>query len=91
MFYVHSFLFISNNKQGHGRSAGDRLYVEKFEDYVDDVARWITDVVQADEKNKSLPNYVFGHSNGGKVNSEIQTNKKIKTKTKIQTHIKRLL
>ncbi|HTG94557.1 MAG TPA: lysophospholipase [Pyrinomonadaceae bacterium] len=50
--------------RGRGRSEGERFYVEKMEDYTDDVA---TLVRTAKSRNPSLPVFVLGHSAGGVV------------------------
>jgi len=49
---------------GRGRSDGERFYVEKIEDYVDDVATLVT---MAKSQNPGLPVFVLGHSAGGVV------------------------
>jgi alpha-beta hydrolase superfamily lysophospholipase len=48
--------------RGHGRSEGERLYVNKFGDYVGDVAKL---VAIAKAKDPGLPTFVLGHSAGG--------------------------
>jgi len=48
--------------RGRGRSDGDRFYVEKFEDYVGDVA---TFVALAKSREPGLPVFLLGHSAGG--------------------------
>ncbi|HEU4770046.1 MAG TPA: alpha/beta hydrolase [Pyrinomonadaceae bacterium] len=48
--------------RGRGRSDGERFYVEKIEDYVDDVATFVN---QAKSENPGLPVFVLGHSAGG--------------------------
>ena len=48
--------------RGRGRSAGERYYVEKLEDYSEDVA---TLVRIAKSENPGLPVFVLGHSVGG--------------------------
>ena len=48
--------------RGRGRSEGERYYVEKMEDYTDDVA---TLVRIAKSENPGLPVFVLGHSVGG--------------------------
>jgi acylglycerol lipase len=48
--------------RGHGRSAGPRVEVAHFRDYLDDEAAWI-ERVRAREPGKPL--FVFGHSMGG--------------------------
>jgi len=50
--------------RGRGRSEGERYYVEKMEDYTDDVA---TLVRIAKTENPGLPVFVLGHSAGGVV------------------------
>ena len=48
--------------RGRGRSEGERFYVEKIDDFTDDVE---TLVKQAKAENPGLPVYVLGHSAGG--------------------------
>ena len=50
--------------RGRGRSEGERYYVEKMEDYTDDVA---TLVRIAKSENPGLPVFLLGHSAGGVV------------------------
>jgi alpha-beta hydrolase superfamily lysophospholipase len=50
--------------RGRGRSEGERFYVEKMEDYTDDVA---TLVSIAKSENPGVPVFVLGHSAGGVV------------------------
>lgn len=50
--------------RGRGRSDGERYYVQKIEDYVDDVA---TLVRTAKSENRGSPVFVLGHSAGGVV------------------------
>jgi alpha-beta hydrolase superfamily lysophospholipase len=50
--------------RGRGRSEGERWYVEKMEDYTDDVA---TLVRNAKSENPGLPVFLLGHSAGGVV------------------------
>lgn len=47
---------------GRGRSDGERFYVQKIEDYVDDVAMLVR---KAKSENPGLPVFVLGHSAGG--------------------------
>jgi acylglycerol lipase len=56
-FAVHAF-----DHRGRGRSDGERFYVDKFTDYVDDVA---TMVNKAKAQDPGLPVFVLGHSAGG--------------------------
>lgn len=48
--------------RGRGRSEGERYYVEKIEDFTDDVE---TLVQQAKSENPGLPVFMLGHSAGG--------------------------
>jgi alpha-beta hydrolase superfamily lysophospholipase len=50
--------------RGRGESEGERFYVEKFADYVSDVAAC---VALAKSQNPSLPVFLLGHSAGGVV------------------------
>jgi acylglycerol lipase len=50
--------------RGRGQSDGERFYVEKFADYVDDVATFVT-MAKAD--HPGLPVFLLGHSAGGVV------------------------
>lgn len=50
------------DNRGHGRSGGEKGYVESFMDYVDDADL----VVQrAKDENENLPVFLMGHSMGG--------------------------
>lgn len=48
--------------RGRGRSEGERYYVEKMEDYVEDVQTLVT---TAKSENPGLPIFMLGHSAGG--------------------------
>jgi acylglycerol lipase len=50
--------------RGRGKSDGERLYVAKFDDYVNDVATLVT---KAKSYHPGLPVFVLGHSAGGVV------------------------
>jgi len=50
--------------RGRGKSDGERFYVQNFEDYVADVASFVSLVK---EKEKGLPVFMLGHSAGGVV------------------------
>ena len=50
--------------RGRGKSEGERFYVDKFSDYVDDVATFVS---MAKSENVGLPVFVLGHSAGGVV------------------------
>jgi acylglycerol lipase len=50
--------------RGRGKSDGERFFVEKFEDYEDDVARFVK---LTKSKEPGLPVFLLGHSAGGVV------------------------
>jgi acylglycerol lipase len=50
--------------RGHGLSAGERVYVESFDDYVDDLAAY---VAYARGREPGVPLFVLGHSMGGAI------------------------
>lgn len=50
--------------RGRGKSDGERFYVDRFEDYVNDVEAVVR---VARERNSGLPLFVLGHSAGGVV------------------------
>ena len=50
--------------RGHGRSEGERLYVDKFSEYVSDLDQLVT---IAKSRDADLPTFVLGHSAGGVV------------------------
>jgi alpha-beta hydrolase superfamily lysophospholipase len=50
--------------RGHGKSQGERLYVDKFDDYADDLAKLVG---QAKQRENDAPAFVLGHSAGGVV------------------------
>jgi acylglycerol lipase len=52
------------DQRGRGKSGGERFYVEKFSDYVDDLATFIS---LAKSHEPGLPVFLLGHSAGGVV------------------------
>lgn len=52
--------------RGHGKSEGERFHVEKFSDYVDDLATFI-ELVKSREPGQ--PVFLLGHSAGGVISS----------------------
>jgi alpha-beta hydrolase superfamily lysophospholipase len=48
--------------RGRGRSDGERFYVQQFQEYVDDVARFVTIVAS---REPGVPIFLLGHSAGG--------------------------
>ena len=52
------------DQRGRGQSDGERFFVEKFSNYVDDLAAFVK---QAKTREPGLPVYLLGHSAGGVV------------------------
>jgi acylglycerol lipase len=50
--------------RGHGDSEGDRVWVDRFDEYLDDLGRFLARV-EADDPGK--PTFLFGHSMGGAI------------------------
>ena len=65
-FSANGFATYSLDLRGRGQSGGERFFVEKFQDYLDDVD---TLVETARSENPGVPVYVLGHSAGGVVAS----------------------
>lgn len=61
-FVANGLAVYALDLRGRGRSDGERFYVEKFADYVDDVATLVT---TAKSEQPGLPVFVLGHSAGG--------------------------
>lgn len=50
------------DNRGHGKSAGERGYVDSFQDFFEDADKIVN---MAIEENKHAPVFMFGHSMGG--------------------------
>lgn len=61
-FVTNGLAVYALDLRGRGKSEGERFYVEKFEDYVDDVATFVR---MAKAQEPGLPVFVLGHSAGG--------------------------
>lgn len=59
-----NFVVYALDLRGRGRSDGERFYVQKFSDYLNDVAAVMR---VAKSRDASLPVYILGHSAGGVV------------------------
>lgn len=57
-------LVCAHDHVGHGMSEGDRVHVEKIEDYVDDLRQHMDMMCN---KHPNLPVFVIGHSMGGTI------------------------
>ena len=44
--------------QGHGKSEGDRAYIEYFDDFIDDFVQHVERVLHKDKKQ--VPNFLLG-------------------------------
>jgi acylglycerol lipase len=60
----HGYAAYAFDLRGEGRSSGARVEVDKFDDYVDDLATYV-ERVRAKEPGK--PIFVYGHSLGGAI------------------------
>jgi acylglycerol lipase len=58
-FSVHSF-----DLRGHGKSSGDRCYVDAFSDYLKDLDRFLTEIRQHHPEREL---FLLGHSMGGAI------------------------
>jgi len=65
-FSAAGFATYAFDLRGRGKSEGERFYVEKFSDYLDDVD---TLVETARTEHPGLPVYILGHSAGGVIAS----------------------
>ncbi len=55
---------VAADLRGHGRSGGERVWVEHFDEYLEDTAALVT-AVQAEAPQR--PVFLFGHSMGGAI------------------------
>jgi acylglycerol lipase len=60
-FVPRGFAVYALDHRGHGRSGGERVYIERFEDYVADL-RTFFQLARAEQP--ALPVYLLGHSMG---------------------------
>jgi len=63
----HSFAFFCLDHQGHGRSEGERAYVETFDHYVDDYLQFIDLMLHRHPQFKKVPHFIAGFSMGGAI------------------------
>ena len=67
-FAGDGFATYALDHRGRGRSEGERFYVEKFSDWLEDVDKLVG---IARTENPGLPVYMLGHSVGGVIASAI--------------------
>jgi alpha-beta hydrolase superfamily lysophospholipase len=60
------FVVYGLDHQGHGRSEGDRLHLNTFQDYVDDVMGLVS-IAKSENPLIAKKTYILGHSMGGKL------------------------
>lgn len=65
-FVEHDLAVYAVDLRGHGKSEGERLYIESFSDYTDDVDRIVE---LARSREPGLPIFLLGHSAGGVISS----------------------
>jgi lysophospholipase len=63
----HGYHVLAGDLRGHGESGGDRGYIERFGDYVDDVTAFIADAQRSFPGGEARPPILLGHSMGGLV------------------------
>jgi alpha-beta hydrolase superfamily lysophospholipase len=65
-FVANGYAVYAVDLHGRGKSDGERFYLEKMEDYLDDVDSLIG---LASSRHSSLPLFLLGHSAGGVISS----------------------
>ena len=63
----HGYHVLAGDLRGHGESGGDRGYIDRFGDYVDDVTAFIGEAQKAFPSGDTRPPILVGHSMGGLV------------------------
>jgi acylglycerol lipase len=61
-FLAQGLAVYALDHRGRGKSEGERFYVDKFEDYEDDLTTFVS---MAKAENPGLPVFLLGHSAGG--------------------------
>lgn len=64
----NGFAVYALDHRGHGRSEGERANVKIFDEYVNDLSRFVN-VVR--EKHPTLKRFLFGHSMGGAIAAQL--------------------
>lgn len=65
-FAASGFAVYALDLRGRGKSDGERFYIEKFDDYIDDVDAMMK---LAKSREPGLPVFLLGHSAGGVISS----------------------
>jgi acylglycerol lipase len=65
------YVVFSMDNQGAGGSEGVRLYVERFDHFVDDVFAFVEFMQKRYPALKTLPTFLMGHSMGGLVSTRV--------------------
>jgi acylglycerol lipase len=64
----HGFAVYALDHRGHGRSEGERANVKVFDEYVNDLSRFVNSVR---EKHPTLKRFLLGHSMGGTIAAQL--------------------
>jgi acylglycerol lipase len=70
-FTARGYAVFLLDHQGHGSSEGERVYVERFNDFVDDLEQFVRVRLAADEQLAALPRFIVGHSMGGLITTHL--------------------
>jgi acylglycerol lipase len=70
-FNALGYVVFSMDNQGQGGSEGDRIYVERFDDYIDDAEQFVKLITTSDAALAALPRFVLGHSMGGLITAHL--------------------
>ncbi len=60
----HGFSAYAYDQRGHGKTPGPRVFIDRFEDFVEDLSLFIKEVKKTEKKQKL---FLLGHSFGGQV------------------------
>jgi len=74
-FASRNFAVYAYDHRGHGRSAGLKGYVHRFQDYVSDLSLFFDDVHR---QNSGKPVFLLGHSIGGTITCAFAPDKQAK-------------
>jgi lysophospholipase len=64
-------LVVAHDLRGHGLSQGERGYVARFDDYIDDMLELLGELAQRPAWKRLSPPILFGHSLGGLISIHV--------------------